>query len=87
MNCAYRYDPRNRKEKSLRHTAMVAKILDDNKPIKSLKSLLALFQTSRILVNFISFGKSWRNFGPVYIGGGPLVGEVTRFGGVTRLTI
>ena len=36
---------------------MVAKFLDDNKPIKSLKSLFALFQTSPILFNFISFGK------------------------------
>ena len=41
------------KEKSLRHVAMVAKCLDDNKPIKSLKSLFALFQTSPILFNFI----------------------------------
>ena len=32
-------------EKSLRHVAMVAKFLDDNKPIMSLKSLFALFQT------------------------------------------
>ena len=44
---------RNREEKSLRHVAMVAKFLDDNKPIKSLKSLFALFQTSPILFNFI----------------------------------
>ena len=44
------------------HVAMVAKFLDDNKPIKSLKSLFALFQTSPILFNFILFGKSWRNF-------------------------
>ena len=35
----------NREEKSLRHVAMVAKFLDDNKPIKSLESLFALFQT------------------------------------------
>ena len=42
-----------RKEKSLRHVAMVAKVLDDNKPKKSLKSLFALFQTSPILFNFI----------------------------------
>ena len=41
---------------------MIAKFLDDNKPKKSLKSLLALFQTSLMLFNFISFGKSWRNF-------------------------
>ena len=31
------------REKSLRHVAMVAKILDDKKPKKSLKSLFALF--------------------------------------------
>ena len=43
----------NREEKSLRHVAVVAKFLDDNKPIKSLKSLFALFQTSPILFNFI----------------------------------
>ena len=42
-----------RKEKSLRHVAMVGKVLDDNKPKKSLKSLFALFQTSPILFNFI----------------------------------
>ena len=46
-------DVLNRKEKSLRHVAMVAKFLDDNKPKKSLKSLFALFQTSPILFNFI----------------------------------
>ena len=43
----------NKEEKSLRHVAMVAKFLDDNKPIQSFKSLLALFQTSPILFNFI----------------------------------
>ena len=48
LNCT-----NNRKEKSLRHVAMVAKFLDDKKPIKSLKSLCALFQTSLILFNFI----------------------------------
>ena len=53
---------RNREEKPLRHVAMVAKFLDDNKPIKSLKSLFALCRTSPILFNFILFGKSWRNF-------------------------
>ena len=53
---------RNREEKSLRHVAMVSKFLDDNKPIKSLKSLFALFQTSPILFSFIYFGKSRRNF-------------------------
>ena len=48
LNCT-----NNRKEKSLRHVAMVAKFLDDNKPIKSLKSLFARFQTSLIVFNFI----------------------------------
>ena len=43
---------RNREEKLLRHVAMVAKFLDDKKPIKSVKSLLAPFQTSPILFNF-----------------------------------
>ena len=38
---------------SLRHAAMVAKFLDDNKPKHHLKSGLALFQTSSILFNFI----------------------------------
>ena len=42
-----------REEKSFHHVAMVAKFLDDNKPIKSLKSLFVLFQTSPILFNFI----------------------------------
>ena len=42
-----------REEKSLRHVATVGKVLDDNKPKKSLKSLFALFQTSPILFNFI----------------------------------
>ena len=51
-----------REEKSFHHVAMVAKFLDDNKPIKSLKSLFALFQSSPILFTFIKFGKSWRNF-------------------------
>ena len=43
----------NREEKSLHHVAMVAKFLDDNKLIKSLKSLFALFQTSPILLNWL----------------------------------
>ena len=49
------YNPRltNGEEKSLRHVAMVVKVLDDNKPIKSLKSLFALFQTLPILFSFI----------------------------------
>ena len=38
---------------------MAAKILDDNKMIKSLKSLFALLQTSPILFDFTKF---WRNF-------------------------
>ena len=37
-----------REETSLRPFVMVAKFLDDNKPIKSLKSLFALLQTSPI---------------------------------------
>ena len=41
---------------------MVAIFLDDSKPINSLKSLFALFQTSLILFSFILFGESWRNF-------------------------
>ena len=49
------YNPRltNGEEKSLRHVAMVVKVLDDKKPIKSLKSLFALFQTLPILFSFI----------------------------------
>ena len=43
----------NGQEKYLRHVAMVAKFLDDNKPKTSLKSEFALFQTSSILFNFI----------------------------------
>ena len=43
----------NREEKSLRHITMVAKFLDDNKPVKSLKSLFALFQISPILFNIL----------------------------------
>ena len=37
-----------RKEKSLHQVAMEANFLDDNKPIKSLKSLFPLFQTLAI---------------------------------------
>ena len=49
------YNPRltNGEEKSLRHVAMVVKVLDDNKPINSFKSLFALFQTLPILFSFI----------------------------------
>ena len=43
----------NREEKSLRHVAMVAKFLDDNKPKRHLKSGFAQFQTSSILFDFI----------------------------------
>ena len=43
----------NRVEKSLRQVAMVAKFLVDNKSKTSLKSEFALFQTSKILFNFI----------------------------------
>ena len=39
--------------KSLRHVAMVAKFLDDNKPKRRLKCGFALFQTSSSLLNFI----------------------------------
>ena len=42
-----------REEKSLRHVAMVAKFLDDNKPKIHLKRDFAPFQTSSILFNFI----------------------------------
>ena len=51
-----------REKKSLRHVAMVAKFLNDNKPKRHLKSGFALFQTSLIFFNFISFVKCWRNF-------------------------
>ena len=43
----------HREENSLHHVAMVAKFLDDNKPMKPLKSLFPLFQTLPILFNFI----------------------------------
>ena len=42
----------NREERSLRHVAMVATFLDDNKPKSHLKSGFALFQTSSILISF-----------------------------------
>ena len=42
-----------REEKSLRHVAVVAKVLDDHKAKTSLKSLFAPFQTSPILFSFI----------------------------------
>jgi len=43
----------NGEGKSLRHVAMVAKFLDDNKSKRHLKSGFVLFQTSSILFNFI----------------------------------
>ena len=43
----------NREKKSLRHVAMVANFLNDNKLKTSLKSEYALSQTSSILFNFI----------------------------------
>ena len=47
-------EPEYREEKSLRHVAMVAKFLDDNKPKRHLKSGFTLFQTSSILFNFFA---------------------------------
>ena len=47
------YSMHNRQEESLRHVAMVAKFLDENKPKRHLKSGFALFQTSSIPSNFI----------------------------------
>ena len=43
----------NREEKLLRHVAMVAKFLDDNKSKRHLKSGFAPFQTSSTLFTFI----------------------------------
>ena len=45
----------NKEEKSLRHVAMVAKFLDDNKTKTSLRSELALFHTTSILFTFTFF--------------------------------
>ena len=53
----------NREEKSLRHITMVAKFLDDNKPVKSLKSLFALFQISPILFNILF---NFANLGEIF---------------------
>ena len=50
------------REKSLRHVAIVAKFVDDNKPKRHLKSGFALFQTSSILL--ISFNSS--NVGEIF---------------------
>ena len=43
----------HREEKSLRHVAVVAIFLDDNKAKIDLKSKFVLVQTSAILFNFI----------------------------------
>ena len=43
----------NGEDKSLRHVAIVAKCLDDNKPKRHLNSGFALFQSSSILFNFV----------------------------------
>ena len=40
---------KNSVKNSLRHVAMVAKFWDDNKPIKSLKKLFALFPTTDLI--------------------------------------
>ena len=55
----------NREEKSLHHVAMVAKFLDDNKLIRSLKSLFALFQTS---LNPYSISFNLANLGEIFFG-------------------
>ena len=52
----------NREEKSLRHVAMVAKFVDDNKPKIHSKGEFTLFYPSSILFNFIKFVKCWRHF-------------------------
>ena len=54
--------PNNTEEKSLHHVATVANFLNNNKLKTSLKSEYALFQSSLILFNFISFVKCWRHF-------------------------
>lgn len=49
----------NRKEKSLRHVALVAKFLDNNNPKPHLKSVFGLFQSYRsypISFNLINVG-------------------------------
>ena len=47
----------NREEKSLRHDAMVAKFLDDNKRKRHLQSEFARLQTSSILFNLANVGE------------------------------
>jgi len=42
----------NREEKSLRYVAMLAKFLDDNKPIKSLKKSIRNFSNFTDLIQF-----------------------------------
>ena len=46
----------NREEKSLRHVAMVAKVLDDNKPKTSLKRRI---RTASNFIDFIQFHLIW----------------------------
>ena len=58
----WRIEAHYREKKSLRHVAMVAKFLDDNKSKRHVKSRFALFQTSSFLFNFVYFVKCWRNF-------------------------
>ena len=53
----------NEEEKSLRHVAMVAQFLDDNKPIKSPKSPFALFQTLSYSISF-----TLENLGEIFFG-------------------
>ena len=52
-------------EKSLRHVAVVAKFLDNNKPKIHLKRAFALFKTSLILFNFIYFVQKLATFSGV----------------------
>ena len=50
------------REKSLRHVAMVAKFLNDNKPKRHLKSVFALFQNSLILFNTFNLSNVGETF-------------------------
>ena len=50
------------REKSLRHVAMVAKFLNDNKPKRHLKSVFALFQNSLILFNSFNLSNVGETF-------------------------
>ena len=55
----------NGEEKSLRHVAVVAKFLDNNKPKIHLQRAFALFKTSLILFNFIYFVQKLATFSGV----------------------